>query len=74
MQYTVIQYFTDLQDGRHPYNVGDVFPREGTTVTDERLQELSTTANRRGVPLIRAVEERTPKAPRTTKGTKKKQQ
>ena len=52
MKCKVIKFFTDLQDGDHPYNVGDVFPREGITVTEARLQELSTAANRQGVPLI----------------------
>lgn len=57
MKYKVIKFFTDLQDGDHPYNVGDVFPREGVTVTEARFQELSTAANRQGVPLIQVVEE-----------------
>lgn len=57
MKYEVIKFFTDLQDRDHPYNVGDVFPRDGVTVTETRLQELSTAANRQGVPLIQAVEE-----------------
>lgn len=71
MKYEVIKYFTDLQDGDHPYNVGDVFPRPGVAVTDARLQELSTSANRQGVPLIQAVEEKPAKA---TKDTRKKPQ
>lgn len=50
--YKVIKYFTDLQDNSYAYNVGDVFPREGVTVTDARLKQLSTSANRQGVPLI----------------------
>ena len=67
--YTVIRFFTDLQDGNHPYHVGDGFPREGVTVTDERLKELSSSANRQGVPLIQAVE-KPPKAPKRTKKQK----
>lgn len=61
MQYTVIKFFTDLQDNDHAYNVGDVFPREGKTVSDLRIAELSSEINAQGVPLIKAVEE-TPKA------------
>ena len=53
--YRVIKAFTDLQDKNHEYNVGDVFPREGLTVSDERIAELASNKNRRGIPLIRAV-------------------
>lgn len=55
--YRVIKYFTDLQDNNHAYNVGDVFPHDGMEVTEKRLIELSTNANRRGRPLIEKVEE-----------------
>lgn len=53
----VIEFFTDLHDNNYPYNVGDVFPRDGVTVTAGRLEELSGSDNRRGVPLIALVEE-----------------
>lgn len=52
MAYKVINYFTDLQDDNHEYNVGDVFPRSGKQVSEERLTELSNTSNRQGKPLI----------------------
>lgn len=55
--YKVIKYFTDLQDNNHAYQVGDVFPHEGKEVTEKRLLELSTSANRRGMPLVEKVEE-----------------
>ena len=55
--FTVIKSFTDLQDGNYLYLEGDTYPREGLEVSDERLAELSTTANRRGEPLIAKVEE-----------------
>ena len=55
--YKVIEYFTDLQDKSHKYYAGDEFPREGLTVSAERLEELSTDKNRRGIPLIEKVEE-----------------
>lgn len=55
--YRVIKYFTDLQDKDHPYNVGDIFPREGVNVTEERLAELSGSHNKQGMPLIERVEE-----------------
>ena len=56
--YTVIEYFEDLQDGRHAYNVGDEYPRKGFEVTDKRIEELATTQNRRKIPLIKKVEEK----------------
>ncbi len=57
--YEVIHYFTDLQDNRHAYNVGDIFPRDGLKVTEERLAELSGSNNKQGKPLIEKVEEKT---------------
>lgn len=55
----VICYFTDLQDNKHPYNVGDIFPRDGLNVSEERIKELSGTENRRHKPLIRLIESET---------------
>ena len=49
-------YFEDLQDSRHPYKVGDAYPREGLTPDAARILELSTDANRRGVALIEEVQ------------------
>jgi hypothetical protein len=49
---TVIKKFTDLQDGNHVYNVGDVYPREGYTPSEERIAELASDKNRQGTPLI----------------------
>ena len=57
MSYKVIHYFTDLQDFNHPYRVGDSFPRLGMKVSDARLKELSTKANKQGKPLIELVTE-----------------
>ena len=50
--YKVLTYFEDLQDNRHPYNPGDIFPREGLEVTATRLKELSSVKNQRGIKLI----------------------
>lgn len=55
-EYEVIRFFTDLRDYDHAYNVGDKFPRQGVTVSEDRLAELSSDRNRQGRPLIRAVE------------------
>lgn len=61
--YKVIKFFTDMQDDNFAYNVGDVFPRENKSVTDERIEELATNQNRRKIPLIKKVEEK-PKKPK----------
>lgn len=58
--YEVIHYFTDLQDNEYPYNVGDVFPHDGLTVSDERLKELSGSNNKQHKPLIKFTEEEIP--------------
>lgn len=55
--YKVIRYFTDLQDNDYPYNEGDIFPREGMTVTKERIEELSSANNKQLRPLIQKEKE-----------------
>jgi hypothetical protein len=55
--YKVINFFTDLQDFNHPYKVGDVFPRQGMNVSEERLKELAGSKNKQGKPLIEKIEE-----------------
>lgn len=52
MEYRVIKFFTDLQDDSYPYCVGDTYPRKGLTVTPERIEELKSGKNKRGVPVI----------------------
>ena len=52
--YKVIYKFADLQDKNHVYEVGDVFPREGKEVTDERIAELASVNNKIGKTLIKA--------------------
>lgn len=56
MEYEVIHFFTDLQDSGHPYKPGDKFPRDGITVNESRLRELSGSGNRQKKPLIRKTE------------------
>lgn len=55
--YVVKVFFTDLQDNNNAYNVGDTFPRDGMTVTHDRIKELSGTQNKRGIALIEEVQE-----------------
>lgn len=70
--YKVIKFFTDLQDNEYPYNVGDIFPRSGVTVSAERIAELAGKANKQGVPLIRKIETAAPKKPAVKKTVTKK--
>ena len=55
--YKAILFFKDLHDNSFEYRPGDVFPRSGLKVSQERLDELATNKNRRGKPLIEKVEE-----------------
>lgn len=57
MKYTVLSEFADLHDGNHIYRIGDVYPREGYTPKDERVDELCTGKNLLHKPLIQKVEE-----------------
>lgn len=56
MIYKVVEFFTDIQDGDHAYHTGDIFPRDGVEVSEERIAELASTENKRGIVLIEAVE------------------
>lgn len=58
MAYKVIRYFEDLQDNNHPYTEGDIFPRDGLSVSDERIKELSGSNNLQKTPLIKKVREK----------------
>lgn len=59
MKYTVLSEFADLQDEKHVYGIGDVYPREGYTPTAERVDELCTGKNLLHKPLIQKVEDST---------------
>lgn len=50
-EYVVIKKFTD-KDDKHVYAVGDRYPYRGFA-KKERLEELSSAKNKRGVPLIK---------------------
>lgn len=52
---------------------GDIFPREGVKVADERLAELSGSDNKRGIPLIEKVEEEQERKPGKQPGKKKEE-
>lgn len=55
MEYIVKVGFDDLQDNEYRYEPGDIYPREGIEPTEERINELSTENNKRGVQLITAI-------------------
>lgn len=57
--YKVITKFMDLKDDDHLYEVGDVFPWDGRRVSKKRLAELTSSSNKRGIPVIEEVEEET---------------
>ena len=71
--YKVISFFTDLQDFNHPYKVGNVFPRQGMNVSEERLKELAGSKNTQGKPLIEKIDEKIAVEP-TEKVERKKRQ
>lgn len=54
MRWEVIRGFTDIKDGQK-YTVGDRYPHRGFP-TKARIDELSTSNNKRGIPLIKSVE------------------
>ena len=64
--YRVIKAFTDLKDNHHAYSVGDTFPHNGVEVDAERIAELASDKNRRGIPLIEEIAEK-PKRTRKKK-------
>ena len=68
--YKVIKFFADLQDNNNAYNVGDIYPRAGLEVSEERLAELAGSDNKQGQPLIALAEE--PKKKSTAKRATKK--
>lgn len=55
MKYVVTRYFTDAQDNEHPYHEGDIYPREGLTVSDVRIKDLLSGNNFQRIPLIKRV-------------------
>lgn len=56
-EYRAIQYFTDLQDNNYEYNIGDIYPRSGLIVSDNRINELISGKNKQNRPVIEEVEE-----------------
>lgn len=71
--YKVICPFTDLQDNRHVYLCGDVYPREGLQPSNKRISELLGADNRLNKPLIvdTDAESKTDKTPQRRKRGKR---
>lgn len=57
--YTVLVRFADLQDNGYVYNAGDTYPRKGLKPTADRINELASKRNKRGLPLIKKAAEKT---------------
>lgn len=58
MTYRVLEDFSDKQDDRRPYKVGDIYPREGLAPSPQRVAELLGSKNVRGRPIIEPIEEK----------------
>lgn len=56
--FRVIKHFIDLQDSNHKYDIGDIYPRKGLNVLQSRINELASSKNRQGVPLIEEIPEK----------------
>ena len=56
--FRVIAEFADLHDDNHVYRVGDKYPRTRKRVAKKRLDELMSSNNKIGRPLIEKVEEK----------------
>ena len=55
MKYVVTRYFTDAQDNEYAYHEGDIYPREGHTVSEVRIKDLLSGNNFQRVALIKRV-------------------
>ncbi|HDK9368222.1 TPA: hypothetical protein PVP86_001383 [Staphylococcus aureus] len=50
--------FTDLEDNRHVYLKGHVYPRKGYEPTDERIKSLASVENKRNEQMIYVVDDK----------------
>lgn len=57
MGYKVIHAFSDMQDFHHIYSVGDIYPRTGLKVSEERIKELAGKNNKQRQSLIAKTED-----------------
>lgn len=68
IKYKVLRYFNDLQDDNYYYETGSTYPRDGLTPSQNRINELASTNNLQGTPLIEPTEQQQQK----TKTVKRK--
>ncbi len=70
-KYEVTAAFKDAQDKLKKYKEGDRYPRPANKkIAPERIEELKTKTNRKGVPFIKELE---PEAPEEQPGADKEQ-
>ncbi|HDZ7539363.1 TPA: hypothetical protein RUO85_002354 [Staphylococcus aureus] len=50
--------FTDLEDNRHVYMKGHVYPHKGYDPTDERIKSLASVENKRNEQMIYVVDDK----------------
>lgn len=69
--YRAVTYFVDQLDGNHAYKPGDIFPRQGIEVSEERIKQLLNGDNNANLKCIEEVkadveeaEEEVPFAPK----------
>lgn len=51
-RFVVIKRFKDLEDSNRVYRGGDFYPREGIELDEARANDLASSYNKRGEPLI----------------------
>lgn len=57
-RYQVLHDFTDLEDKNKVYFKGDIYPNPvNKKVTKKRIDELSSNKNKRGIALIKEIDE-----------------
>lgn len=59
MTFLVVTPFVDLKDGHHIYRKGDIYPRAGLNVSDERIMQLLSTQNKAHKSFLERVAEQT---------------
>ena len=65
-----IKDFFDLKDDNYLYKTGDEYPRSGYKASAERIEELSSSKNASGYPLIADDAKEIKKPKKQTKKTK----
>lgn len=55
--YRAVTYFVDRLDGNHAYKPGDIFPRQGIEVSEERINQLLTGNNNANLVVIEEVKD-----------------